>query len=614
MRLCLLVLVTAVAVGCNHRENVQCMDNSDCNLSGGGLCLATPPSGNQWCAYPDSACTSGYRYSNDDVGDGVGGACIAGGSGVITTLTVSVGGSGTGSVVSMPTGLTCAAGTCTGKFQAGAQVELTATAMSGTFLGWSNDCNGVGSCVVTMNSDRGVGALFGTPGKALWLRDVGGASGSGSGGILAMDSQDNIIAAGSFSGTVQLGTTTLVSAGMRDLFVAKISSQNGDVIWVKQFGGIGNDSADGVAVDSANEIYVVGQYESPSIDFGGGALDTKGFRSGFLVKLTTNGSHVWSRSLRSSGSTNDSAWALGVSVNATGVAMTGYYSGSMTISGTTLTSVDSADIFAAKFTTDGAGVWAKSFGKSLYDFGRDVAIDSSGNVVIVGSFQGSLTFPAGTLDAGSDTAVLLLKLASADGAPLVSKRFGSTTMRSEAFAVAVDNSDNIFVAGGFWGSGDFGGTTPLTTTKQQDAFLAKYSPAGAYLWAKSFGGTGDVESAVSMSVPATGDVAITGSFCGVISFGGDMLSAVSQCPSSGYANQGNDMFAAHFSSTDGSHIASFRGGGARDDEGGGIVLASDGRLFVSGSFQTFAEFGGMTLTALARSTSTDGFLVGLPPR
>jgi hypothetical protein len=616
MRQTLLILVTTVlSAGCNPHDNVQCASNLDCNLTAGGVCLMAPPSGHQWCAYPDSGCTSGYRYSNDDVGDGVGGTCVADGNGTLYTLTISVGGNGTGSIASMPTGLACADSTCTGKFQAGTQVQLTATATSGSFLGWSNGCNGTGPCVLKMDVDRGVGALFGTPGKALWLRDVGGAASSGSAKKLVIDGQGNIVVVGVFSGSIQLGTKTLTSAGKGDLFVAKLSGSTGDVIWAKQFGGTDEDAGSDVAVDPADSIYIVGQYQSPSIDFGGGALSSIGFRGGFLVKLDPNGSHVWSKNFGSNASSSDSASVTGVSVNATGVAATGSFTGSLTANGTTLTSAGNTDVLVAKFATDGTKAWIRSFGESMYDFGNDVAIDSSGNVVVVGSFQGSLMVPPnGTLEAGSVQAVLLLKLASADGSPLVSKRFGSTTMESNGLAVAIDNSDAIFIGGGFWGTGDFGGGAPLMATRVQDAFLAKYSSAGAYLWAKSFGGTGDGESIVTVSLNAGGDVAATGGFCGTLSFGGDMLSAASQCPSSGVVNHGNDMFAAHFSGTDGSHVVSFRGGGALDDDGIGIALAADGRLFVSGIFQSFAEFGGSTLTAQAASTSADGFILSLPPR
>lgn len=146
------------------------------------------------------------------------------------------------------------------------------------------------------------------------------------------------------------------------------------------------------------------------------------------------------------------------------------------------TSAGHNDIFAAKYTTGGAVAWAKSFGGIGHDSGNDVAIDGSGNVIVVGSFQGNLNIPPnGLLNAGSSDAVLLLKLASADGAPLASRRFGATTESSEAYSVAVDSADNIFVAGDFYGTGDFGGSAPLTATRLRDGFLAKYTPVGAYL-------------------------------------------------------------------------------------------------------------------------------------
>src|SRR5687767_14512373 len=63
------------AVGCYSRANVQCEMNSNCNLLGGGVCTMAG-TGSHWCAYPDSNCPSGYRYSDQDVGDGVANACV----------------------------------------------------------------------------------------------------------------------------------------------------------------------------------------------------------------------------------------------------------------------------------------------------------------------------------------------------------------------------------------------------------------------------------------------------------------------------------------------------------------------------------------------------------
>src|SRR5262245_33715958 len=126
-------LVTAF-IACAGRPAVQCEQDSNCDLGASGLCVAST-SGNNWCAYPDSNCQSGYRFSDVDVGDGVGGLCTDGPS---FQLRVLVGGNGRGSVSVEPTGLECSAGTCTGSFPSGTRVVLTAATSSGAFLGWSD--------------------------------------------------------------------------------------------------------------------------------------------------------------------------------------------------------------------------------------------------------------------------------------------------------------------------------------------------------------------------------------------------------------------------------------------------------------------------------------------
>lgn len=67
----------ALLAGCPARNNVPCNEDQHCNLVAGGTCLAGPSS-DRWCAYPDPSCPSGYRYSDFDVGDGVGGQCVSG--------------------------------------------------------------------------------------------------------------------------------------------------------------------------------------------------------------------------------------------------------------------------------------------------------------------------------------------------------------------------------------------------------------------------------------------------------------------------------------------------------------------------------------------------------
>ena len=81
------------------------------------------------------------------------------------TLTVTVGGSGSGRVTSGPAGISCP-GTCSSSFAPGTKVTLTATASSGsTFSGWSGACSGTGGCVLTMTGAHSVTASFGTATK-----------------------------------------------------------------------------------------------------------------------------------------------------------------------------------------------------------------------------------------------------------------------------------------------------------------------------------------------------------------------------------------------------------------------------------------------------------------
>ncbi len=85
--------------------------------------------------------------------------------------TLSIGKTGSGSVVSNPAGINCT-GTdaaasnptaCTKNYLSGTAVTLTATPISGqTFVGWSGPCNGTGTCTVTMDANKNATANFST--------------------------------------------------------------------------------------------------------------------------------------------------------------------------------------------------------------------------------------------------------------------------------------------------------------------------------------------------------------------------------------------------------------------------------------------------------------------
>jgi len=76
------------------------------------------------------------------------------------TLTVTPGGSGTGTVSSTPAGIDCGS-TCQASFADRTAVALVAAADPGSaFTGWSGGCSGSGTCSLTLSSDVAVTATF----------------------------------------------------------------------------------------------------------------------------------------------------------------------------------------------------------------------------------------------------------------------------------------------------------------------------------------------------------------------------------------------------------------------------------------------------------------------
>ncbi len=80
------------------------------------------------------------------------------------TLSVTDAGTGTGTVTSSPSGISCGSGTCSAIFAQDASVTLTATPATGsTFTSWSGACTGTSTtCTVAMSAAKSVTATFGT--------------------------------------------------------------------------------------------------------------------------------------------------------------------------------------------------------------------------------------------------------------------------------------------------------------------------------------------------------------------------------------------------------------------------------------------------------------------
>jgi hypothetical protein len=141
--------------------------------------------------------------------------------------------------------------------------------------------------------------LAGADGHGVWASGLGGTVDAGSSsvapGSLVLDSQGNAIVTGAFSSTLTVGTKQLVSHGSSDLLLAKLAAANGAPVWASGYGGSGQETGPGVAVDPWDEIVLMGTTYSSDFSFAGTMVPHSNGTAGALytLKLDATGKPLW---------------------------------------------------------------------------------------------------------------------------------------------------------------------------------------------------------------------------------------------------------------------------------------------------------------------------------
>jgi hypothetical protein len=351
-----------------------------------------------------------------------------------------------------------------------------------------------------------------------------------------------------------------------------------------------------VAFDGSGNIFMTGYFMN-QVNFGGTTLSSGGGRDLFIAKYSSSGAHLWSKKI---GGIGDEI-AYGLAVDGSGnIVVTGLFQGTTDFGGGALSSTyGGIDTFVAKFSgVDGHYLWARNFNSNSDDMGRGIAVDSRGDVLVSGVFMAKCDFGGGALTSAGGYDIFLVKLAGATGAYQWAQRFGST-IDDYGYSVAVDQSDNVLLAGFFNGSVSFGGTT-LVSGGGADGFIAKFSSTGGHLWSRNMGGIGS-DTANSIACDANGNVLVTGSYTYTGNFGGISLASVGAL----------DGYVAKYSSS-GSCVWAKRLGGSSNEVGNDVAVDSLGNVFATGYFQGTTDFSGMSLTS-AGTYDSNIFLLRLAP-
>ncbi len=217
-------------------------------------------------------------------------------------------------------------------------------------------------------------------GTVLWITQFGDSAAADRGYGLAV-TQDGAIYVTGYTKGVLDGA----NAGDKDVYCARLSPQ-GEIEWIRQFGGEGEDKGQAVAV-MAEGVVVAGMTSSA-------LAGSQGDVDGFLVSFDAAGNELWRQQFGTPG------WdeATGVAAGNGQVVVTGFVSGDFagTLAG-------DKDLIVAIFDSEGNLVRAAQVGTPLNDKGADIKFDASNNIVVAGYTDGNLAGSVGRFD------VVLLK-------------------------------------------------------------------------------------------------------------------------------------------------------------------------------------------------------------
>jgi hypothetical protein len=313
---------------------------------------------------------------------------------------------------------------------------------------------------------------------------------------MLVDATGNIVIGGVFRSSIDLGGGRLRGAGGADIFVAKFDPA-GNHLWSKRFGGAGDQSITGMALDSVGDIVIA---TLTDVDFGGGPT--------CIAKLDATGTHLWSMNASSSPVPVNVTYERGpVAVRSTGNIITTYTARSSFTAG----SIDfgggpdplvahGMGFYAVEYSPSGKFVAQSRIAEGGAPVSgacanaRRIAVDASDNVVIAGRFISASLIPSPGPSMSFAHQAFIVK--RGPGWEPIWQKPLSTNWGVEPgqpgcspdMDIAVDSAGAVAAVGSFTGSMDLGGG-PLTASSifQADIFLAKFDAAGNHLHSHSYG-------------------------------------------------------------------------------------------------------------------------------
>ncbi len=350
----------------------------------------------------------------------------------------------------------------------------------------------------------------------------------------------------------------------------------GQTTWSQRLGIGRGEIATAVASDDSGNVYLTGYYRDP-INLGGGALPIfDDSRDGFVLKLSPEGEHIWSRGFYG----DNHIYPRAIAVNATGqVLVAASYSGPLwPDTKTPLEAESGTDALLLFYDADGTLLWRASYGSSEAQYPFKVAFDNQGDIIVTGYYDNEITFGTEPLVAYDPHYEAYVAKLSDTGEHIWSRSFPGVHDQVSR-AIAIDDDDNIYLGGYFLGDVDFGDGLQIASGDDRDGFVVKLDATGTTLWSRTFGDE-SLQRVYSVAVDSEGNPVAVGRFKGSIDFGPDRLDAAS----------GGAGFIVKYGS-DGRYLWSHRLGGSANQGATDVAIDSHDRAVVTGFYEGYVQLG-----------------------
>jgi hypothetical protein len=446
--------------------------------------------------------------------------------------------------------------------------------------------DGVTSVAAAVSVGSGVAPGF-------WAKSYGDAEDQ-TASALAVNEAGESALIGTARGTVDFGNIPWSgSKADTDVVVAKIAS-NGQALWSRRYGDSCDQRGGAVAHAPSGDVFIAGDF-CGKMDFGATVVTTAGPEIDLFVALIdTLGEDVYSRSFGGKGAQIARAAAVDQQGNAI---IVGSFDQAFDDGAGAVPSAGLDDGFLLELDPGGKVLWSHVFGGPESDIPRAVAVDTAGNILVGGSFGGTVDFGGGPLTAPPGHPSAFLTKLDANGKSLWSQAFAS----DDAVVNGISLGDNglIAVAGSFAGSINLGGGI-IKTAGEEDAFVAKVDSTGKIVWGRAFGGPTS-DRGVGVAFGVGGALALTGTSDESIDFGNFALAPI-------LPNGPAMVYVAAFGAA-GTIENGWALGSSAPPQNIGVGLSGKRELTVAGSSRAAI---GTTFSALPPAGGWDIFLMHFP--